>query len=260
MACLYIIATPIGNLQDMTPRAMATLQELELLACEDTRHTGQLLKLLDIPRPPRLVSNHEHNERQVAEKIVAWLNEGRKVGICSDAGYPVISDPGYPAVVAAIAAGHDVVVIPGASAVPLALICSGLPASSYTFKGFPPRKAGRRRSFLAMDSELPHTLVFYESPFRIAKLLADALAVYGDRQAAVCMELTKQFERVQRGSLSSLVEAFAERKIKGEAVVVIAGNKGKLSTRTEADEDGDEEDEEDTSEQKAWARSAKEER
>lgn len=236
MGCLFIIATPIGNLQDMTPRAMTTLRELDVLACEDTRHTGQLLTLLDIPRPPVVVSNHEHNERHMAAKIVSWLDEGKKVGICSDAGYPVISDPGYPAVVAAIAAGHDVVAIPGASAVPLALISSGLPSSSYTFKGFPPRKPGRRRSFLAMDSELPHTLVFYESPFRIGKLLADALDVYGDRQAAVCMELTKQFERVHRGSLAALAAEFADRKVKGEAVIVIAGNNPKFTASHEDDE------------------------
>lgn len=236
MGCLFIIATPIGNLQDMTPRAMTTLRELDVLACEDTRHTGQLLTLLDIPRPPVVVSNHEHNERHMAAKIVSWLDEGKKVGICSDAGYPVISDPGYPAVVAAIAAGHDVVAIPGASAVPLALISSGLPSSSYTFKGFPPRKPGRRRSFLAMDSELPHTLVFYESPFRIGKLLADALEVYGDRQAAVCMELTKQFERVHRGSLAALAAEFADRKVKGEAVIIIAGNNPKFTASHEDDE------------------------
>jgi 16S rRNA (cytidine1402-2'-O)-methyltransferase len=239
MGCLFIIATPIGNLQDMTPRAVATLRELDVLACEDTRHTGQLLNLLDIPRPPLLVSNHEHNERHMASKIVSWLDAGKKVGICSDAGYPVISDPGYPAVVAAIAAGHEVIAIPGASAVPLALISSGLPCSSYTFKGFPPRKAGRRRSFLAMDSELPHTLVFYESPFRIGKLLADALEVYGDRQAAVCLELTKQFERVHRGTLATLAADFADRKVKGEAVVVIAGNKPKFIAGHEDDEDDD---------------------
>ena len=236
MGCLFIIATPIGNLQDMTSRAVTTLRELDVLACEDTRHTGQLLTLLDIPRPPVVVSNHEHNERHMAAKIVSWLDEGKKVGICSDAGYPVISDPGYPAVVAAIAAGHDVVAIPGASAVPLALISSGLPSSSYTFKGFPPRKPGRRRSFLAMDSELPHTLVFYESPFRIGKLLADALDVYGDRQAAVCMELTKQFERVHRGTLAALAAEFADRKVKGEAVIVIAGNNPKFTASHEDDE------------------------
>ena len=245
MGCLFVIATPIGNLQDMTLRAMATLRELDVLACEDTRHTGQLLTLLDIPRPPMVVSNHEHNERHMAAKIVSWLDEGKKVGICSDAGYPVISDPGYPAVVAAIAAGHDVVAIPGASAVPLALISSGLPSSSYTFKGFPPRKPGRRRSFLAMDSELPHTLVFYESPFRIGKLLADALDVYGDRQAAVCMELTKQFERVHRGTLAALAAEFADRKVKGEAVVVIAGNNPKFAASHEGDEEEDAEEAED---------------
>ncbi|MDD4539171.1 MAG: 16S rRNA (cytidine(1402)-2'-O)-methyltransferase [Lentisphaeria bacterium] len=245
MGCLFIIATPIGNLQDMTSRAVTTLRELDVLACEDTRHTGQLLTLLDIPRPPVVVSNHEHNERHMAAKIVSWLDEGKKVGICSDAGYPVISDPGYPAVVAAIAAGHDVVAIPGASAVPLALIGSGLPSSSYTFKGFPPRKPGRRRSFLAMDSELPHTLVFYESPFRIGKLLADAFDVYGDRQAAVCIELTKQFERVHRGTLATLAAEFADRKVKGEAVIVIAGNNPKFVASHDGDDDEEEEEDAD---------------
>ena len=245
MGCLFIIATPIGNLQDMTSRAVTTLRELDVLACEDTRHTGQLLTLLDIPRPPVVVSNHEHNERHMAAKIVSWLDEGKKVGICSDAGYPVISDPGYPAVVAAIAAGHDVVAIPGASAVPLALISSGLPSSSYTFKGFPPRKPGRRRSFLAMDSELPHTLVFYESPFRIGKLLADAFDVYGDRQAAVCIELTKQFERVHRGTLATLAAEFADRKVKGEAVIVIAGNNPKFVASHDGDDDEEEEEDAD---------------
>jgi 16S rRNA (cytidine1402-2'-O)-methyltransferase len=224
MGILYIIATPIGNLADLTERARETLAELDILACEDTRHTGKLFELAGIPRKAQLVANHEHNERQLAGRIVTWLDEGRRVGICSDAGYPLVSDPGYSAVAAAIAAGHEICVIPGASAVPMALISSGLPPSSYIFKGFPPRKPGQRRRFLEQDMESPHTLIFYESPFRIGRLLEDALQVYGDRRAAVCLELSKQFERVRRGGLAALCAEFKTRKIKGEAVVVIEGN------------------------------------
>ena len=148
MGTLTLIATPIGNLGDITERAKALIPQLDILCCEDTRHTGNLVSLLGLARPALYVANHEHNERAMAARIVEWLDAGKRVGLCSDAGYPVISDPGYPAVCAAIAAGHDIEVLPGAGAVPLALIKSGLPPSSYTFKGFPPRKPGRRRAFL----------------------------------------------------------------------------------------------------------------
>jgi len=151
------------------------------------------------------------------------LDEGKTVGICSDAGYPLVSDPGYPAARAAIQAGHKIEVIPGPCAADVALLLSGLPPSSYTFKGFAPRKPGQRRTFLMEDEASRHTLIFYESPFRIAKFLEEALECYGDRQAAVCLELTKQFERVSRGTLSALVAEFKDQKIKGEGVIVIAG-------------------------------------
>ncbi len=224
MGILYIIATPIGNLGDLSERARQTLAELDVLACEDTRHTGKLFELAGIPRKAQLVANHEYNERHLAGRITAWLDEGRSVGLCSDAGYPLLSDPGYPAVTAALAAGHEIRVIPGASAIPMALISSGLPPSSYTFKGFPPRKPGQRIRFLEQELDSPHTLIFYESPFRIGRLLEEALQVYGDRQAAVCLELSKQFERVHRGGLAALSAEFKDQKIKGEAVVVIEGN------------------------------------
>ncbi len=226
---LFVIATPIGNLSDASPRMVETLKSLDALACEDTRHTGNLLKLLGIEKPQMLFSNHEYNERQTAARIVGLLNAGKDVGICSDAGYPLISDPGYPAVRAAIEAGHTIVPIPGASAIPLALIISGLPCSSYTFKGFAPKKPGARRTFLEMEKEVPHTLVFYESPFRIGKFLEEAYEVYGNRQAAVCLELTKQFERCSRGPLADLVQEYKEKNVKGEAVIVIAGNNPKFT-------------------------------
>ena len=235
MSELYIIATPIGNLSDVSPRVIETIKSLDALACEDTRHTGNLLHLLGIERPPLVFSNHEFNEKQTAARIVGLLNDGKKVGICSDAGYPLISDPGYPAVRAAIEAGHTIVPIPGASAVPLALIISGLPTSSYTFKGFAPRKPGARRTFLEMEKEMPHTLVFYESPFRIGKLLEEAAEVYGNRQAAVCLELTKQFERCDRAPLVELAAAYKDKKVKGEAVIVIAGNNPKFIEEPEVD-------------------------
>ena len=223
MSKLTLIATPIGNLGDISQRAKDTISSLDILCCEDTRHTGNLVSLLGIQRPALYVANHEHNERNMAAKIVEWLNEGKKVGLCSDAGYPLVSDPGYPAAVAAIAAGHEIEVIPGASAVPVALLSSGLPPSSYIFKGFPPRKPGHRRSFLEEDAQSHHTLIFYESPFRVAKFLSEALEVLGDRKAAVCLELTKQFERTMRGTLSELVAQFDANPPKGEAVIVIAG-------------------------------------
>ena len=224
MATLILIATPIGNLGDASERLRQTLPTLDILCCEDTRHTGSLVTLLGIERPKLYVANHEHNERALAARIVEWLNEGKRVGLCSDAGYPLVSDPGYPAVVAALEAGHELEVIPGPSAVTVALLLSGLPPSSYTFKGFAPRKPGHRRAFLEEDAQSRHTLIFYESPFRIGKLLQEALEVYGDRRAAVCLELTKQFQRVKRGTLSELAPQFDE-KAKGEAVVVIEGRR-----------------------------------
>lgn len=224
MATLYLIATPIGNLSDITERAKSTISAMDILCCEDTRHTGSLVTLLGIERPKLYVANHEHNERAMSERIVGWLNEGKKVGLCSDAGYPLVSDPGYPAVAAAIKAGHDICVIPGASAVQLALLSSGLPPSSYIFKGFAPRKPGHRRTFLEEDAASRHTQIFYESPFRIGKFLEEAAEVFGtDRRAAVCMELTKQFERVLRGTLGELAEQFARQPQKGEAVIVVEG-------------------------------------
>ncbi|MBP5639075.1 MAG: 16S rRNA (cytidine(1402)-2'-O)-methyltransferase [Victivallales bacterium] len=238
MSTLYIIATPIGNLADMTPRAIDTLRNLHILFCEDTRHTGNLLKLLDIPKPQVMLSNHDHNERGNVAKIISYLNDGNDVGICTDAGFPVISDPGYPAVMAAIEAGHAITVIPGANAALLAVISSGLPCSSFIYKGFAPRKPGNRRRFLEMDANSPHTMVFYESPFRIEKLLMEAKEAFGNRQAAVCLELTKKFERVSRGPLSQLISEFADKKIKGEAVVVISGCGHDELPEEDSDDDG----------------------
>ena len=231
MATLYVIATPIGNLEDITLRAVRTLGEVDALACEDTRRTRVLLQRHDIPRAKTTFSYHEHNEEQAARRVVELLDSGATVGLVTNAGYPGVSDPGYRAISSALQAGHEVVALPGAGAVETALAASGLPAVSFTFKGFPPKKPGKRRKFLELDATLPHTLIFYESPQRTGVLLADALEVYGDRRAAVCVELTKKFERVARGWLADLARDFADAKIKGEVTVVIAGANEKFLRR-----------------------------
>jgi len=229
MSRLYIIATPIGNLEDITLRAIRLLGELEVVACEDTRRTRILFEKHSIRSPRTILSYREQNENQAGSRIIGFLRSGLSVGICSDAGYPGISDAGYRIISRALREGFPVEVLPGASAVEPALLSSGLPTSSFTFKGYPPKKPGLRRRFLLSEKDQPHTLVFYESPFRLQKLLADALEIFGDRQAAVCGEMTKKFESISRGRLSELVELFSSRHIRGEFTVVIAGNNPKLN-------------------------------
>lgn len=228
-ATLFIVATPIGNLADVSHRALEVLRAVDALACEDTRVTRILLARYGIPRPGRLLSYHEHNEDRAVRRILEMLDGGMRVGVCTNAGYPGISDPGFRIVAAAIQRGHRVEVIPGASAIEPALLSSGLPTATFTFKGFPPRKSGARTRFIAAERELPHTLIFYESPRRVSALLADALAALGDRRAAICIELTKKFEEVHRGWLTELAVNFAGRVIRGEVTVVIAGNHPKFS-------------------------------
>jgi 16S rRNA (cytidine1402-2'-O)-methyltransferase len=228
VATLYIIATPIGNLEDVSARAVRVLREAEVIACEDTRKTGRLLERHAIEHKTRMVAYHEHNEEKAGRKILELLSWNKSVALCSNAGYPGVSDPGYRVIADAVEAGHKIVVIPGPSAVEPALLSSGLPTSSFVFKGFPPRKAGPRRRFLAEDAECAHTLIIYESPYRAAALLAQALEVYGDRRAAVCVELTKMFESVYRGWLSELAAQFADAEIRGEVTIVIAGNHPKM--------------------------------
>ncbi|HVP19954.1 MAG TPA: 16S rRNA (cytidine(1402)-2'-O)-methyltransferase [Spirochaetia bacterium] len=228
MGKLYIIATPIGNLEDITLRAIRVLGAVDALACEDTRRTRILFEKHGIPSPRSIFSYREANEARAASRIIGILAEGKTVGVCSDAGYPGVSDAGFRVIQQALEEGHEVEVVPGAGAIEPALLSSGLPTSSFTFKGFPPRKPGPRRRFLAMDKDLPHTLVFYESPFRLHSLLVDAREVLGDRKASVSIELTKQFERTIRGSLAELCGRFEDWKARGEVTVVIAGNNPKF--------------------------------
>ena len=218
---LYLVATPIGNLGDITLRALETLRQVDVVASEDTRKTGLLLKHFEISKPK--LSFHEHNEAKAGNKIISLLQEGKSVAVVTDAGTPGISDPGYSIVQRAIAENLPVTMIPGPTALIMALVLSGLPAHAFTFRGFPPRKSGKRQRFLAVDAESPHTLVFYESPYRLKPFLEDALAVYGDRETAVCNELTKLYESVHRGRLSELIAHFAEEEPRGEYVVVISG-------------------------------------
>ena len=225
---LFVIATPIGNLDDLTPRAVAALRSADVLACEDTRRTRILLTHFDIPRPPIVVSYREQTEVSGGRRLSRLLAEGKTVALCTDGGYPGISDPGYRIIRQAIEEGHEFQVIPGASAVPIALLASGLPTSSYCFKGYPPRKKGARYRFFEEEAEQPHTLVAFESPMRAAATLVAAFEAMGDRQAAVCIELTKKFERVSRGYLSDLVAEFADVRIRGEVTIVIAGNNPKF--------------------------------
>lgn len=225
---LYIIATPIGNLEDITLRAIRIMEQVDILACEDTRHTRKLLSRHSSRMKGTLFAYHEHNEQRASEKLIALLKQGISVALVSNAGSPGISDPGYRIVSTAREEGLHVEVIPGPSAVIAALVASGLPTSGFTFKGFAPKKKGQRKRFLEMEKDASHTLIFFESPYRIGSFLEDAYLVFGDRLAAVCIELTKKFERVHRDYLSVLAGMFAGKKEKGEITVVIAGNKPKF--------------------------------
>ena len=224
---LHAIATPIGNLGDLSPRALEAFRAAAVIACEDTRRTWQLLTHFEIPRP-EMISYRQGNEERITEKILEDLRAGKEVVLCSDGGYPAISDPGYRLLRACAAAGLSYEVIPGASAVNVALLMSGLSTSSFTFRGFPPRGPGALRNWFAEDADKEHTLICYESPFRIGATLQAAFEVLGDREAAVCIELTKLHERVSRGYLSDLVKEYATAKVKGEVALVIAGNNPKF--------------------------------
>jgi 16S rRNA (cytidine1402-2'-O)-methyltransferase len=231
---LYVVATPIGNLGDITLRALNTLREADYIVSEDTRKTGLLLKHFEIHKPQ--ISHHEHNERHVAPRIIHLLEAGKSIALVTCAGTPAISDPGFVVVREAIEAGVQVTTIPGPTALIAALVLSGLPVHSFTFRGFPPHKSGQRRHFLEADKDSPYTLIYYESPFRIRRLLEEAMAVLGDRPAAVAKELTKIHESVRRGRLSELL-AGTEESPKGEYVLVIAGAGYDKSDSVEEDND-----------------------
>ena len=218
---LYLVATPIGNLGDVTLRALETLAGADVLACEDTRVTRVLLDRYGIVNRP--FAYHEHNAVEAGPKLISALDSGQSVALVSDAGTPLVSDPGYRLGRMAIEAGHRVIPVPGASAPLAALVGSGLPSDSFLFAGFLPVKDKGKRDRLAELSRVPATLIFFESPHRVGASLAAAADVLGKRrEAVVCRELTKAFEEFRRGTLEELADHYADRPVKGEIVLLIA--------------------------------------
>src|SRR5437867_1997869 len=218
---LYLVATPIGNLEDITLRALRTLQECDLVAAEDTRRTGHLLKHFGIAKP--MLSYFQFNEAKRSEEILARLQRGEKIALVTDAGSPGISDPGQRVVRAAIAAGCRVEPVPGPSALVAGLTASGLGTEEFHFIGFLPHKSGQRRKKLAALKSVEGTLVLYESPYRIEKLLAELEEAFPERQVVLGRELTKKFEEFLRGSPAELAELMKTRRLKGEFVVMVGG-------------------------------------
>lgn len=220
---LYIVATPIGNLEDMTFRAVRILQTVNLIAAEDTRHTGKLLQHFQIKTPQ--ISYHEHNRQSRIPELLEYMANGQAIALVSDAGMPGISDPGYELVIACIDAGITVVPIPGASAVITALSAAGLPTDRFVFEGFLPAKAAKRREYLESLQTESRTLIFYESPYRLQESLQDFATVWGgDRQIVLARELTKLYEEFWRGSIAEAIAHYSQREPQGEYTLVVAGN------------------------------------
>ena len=218
---LYLVPTPIGNMGDITQRALETLKQVDLVACEDTRHSGMLLKRLGLKK--KLISYHDFNEARRADQHLAKIREGMSVAVITDAGSPGISDPAYRIVQAAIADNIDIVPLPGATAIIPALTASGLPTDRFFFEGFLPYKSAARRKRLERLKGFVHTLVFYESPHRVQKSLGDMREVLGDRKACLAREISKRYEQFLRGRISDIQNAIADKPVKGEIVLVIGG-------------------------------------
>jgi len=219
---LYLVATPIGNLQDITHRAVSILSCASLIAAEDTRQTHKLLAHYHIQTP--LISYHEHNKLARLDQILSALEQG-EVALVSDAGTPALNDPGYELVCAALQAGHAVSPIPGPSAPVAALVASGLPTDTFLYLGYLPRKAAERRRLLGEVSALPYTLVFLETPHRLIEALEDLQSILGDRSMAVARELTKLHEEIYRGPISQAREHFSAQPVRGEITLVVAGER-----------------------------------
>ena len=221
---LYLVGTPIGNLKDVTDRVRETLEDVDVIAAEDTRRTGRLLASSGIGKK-KMLSLFEGNERARTRELVQILRDGKDVGLVSDAGMPGLSDPGFPLVRACIDEGIDVRVVPGPSAVVAALVVSGLPTDRYVFEGFLPKRVGERHTRLRMMAHDPRTVVLFESPLRVATLLRDVLVELGDRQVAIARELTKRHEEVVRGRVSEVLARLGDHELKGEVVVVLEGSR-----------------------------------
>ncbi len=221
---LYVVATPIGNLRDITLRALDILRGVDVIAAEDTRHSAMLLRHYQIQK--RLISFHDHNKNRQTPVLIRFLQQGDSVALISDAGTPGISDPGFFLIREAIAQDIPIIQVPGATALIPALVLSGLPLHRFVFEGFPPVKKGRAAFFKRLTEE-ERTLVFYESPHRLTRTITDLYTTLGPRRAAIVRELTKKFEEVIRADLHSLVELLQERKLKGECVIVVEGKSEK---------------------------------
>lgn len=233
MGTLYLVATPIGNLEDMSPRAIRILHEASLIAAEDTRHTGNLLKHFEIATP--LTSYFEHNKLNKLDFILGKLSSG-DVALVSDAGTPAINDPGYELVRAALASGFDVRPVPGPSAPVAALSVSGLPTDAFLYLGYLPSKKSERRKFVGQVADLPYTLIFLESPHRIIESLEDLLASIGDRRICVAREMTKMFEEYWRGNISGAVEYFKSKEVRGEFTLVVEGKRKEENEKWKVEE------------------------
>lgn len=233
MGTLYVVATPIGNREDITLRALRILREVAVIAAEDTRHTGQFLTHHGITA--RYLSMHQHNERERVERVLARLAAGEDVALVTDAGTPAIADPGAALVAAVAAAGHPVVPVPGPSALVAAVSASGAVAGPFTFMGFAPARAAARRAAMAAVAELRHPVVWYEAPHRLAAWLADGFAVWGDRAVVICRELTKVHEEIVHTSLPDALHRVVATPPRGEYVVIVAG--APASTVALADDD-----------------------
>ncbi|MFZ2460974.1 MAG: 16S rRNA (cytidine(1402)-2'-O)-methyltransferase [Streptococcus infantarius] len=231
---LYLVPTPIGNLQDMTFRAVETLKAVDFICAEDTRNTGLLLKHFDIT--VKQISFHEHNAYEKIPELLELLKSGKNLAQVSDAGMPSISDPGHDLVKAAIAEDITVVALPGASAGITALIASGLAPQPHIFYGFLPRKSGQQKDFFESKKAYPETQIFYESPYRVSDTLENMLAIYGDRQVVLVRELTKLYEEYQRGSISELLEYIAENHLKGECLLIVSGQDQAVLTEAAAED------------------------
>jgi 16S rRNA (cytidine1402-2'-O)-methyltransferase len=232
MSTLFLVATPIGNLEDTSARAIRTLKEVRLVAAEDTRHTGKLLRHFEIGTP--VTSYFDHNKGQKLQVVLEALAQG-DVALVSDAGTPGLNDPGYLLVRAALEQGHTVSIIPGPSAPTAALVISGLPTDRFLYLGYLPRKSGERQKAIEEVSQLPYTLIFFETPHRMDDALQDLQSVLGDRQIAVAGELTKMYEEVFRGTISQAREYFSAHPARGEYTLVVAG-RSKTASRWDEDE------------------------
>jgi 16S rRNA (cytidine1402-2'-O)-methyltransferase len=252
---LYLVGTPIGNAGDLSPRALRILGAVDLVAAEDTRHTRGLLSRFGLDRP--MISYHDHNKDARTPELIGRLRGGASVAVVSDAGSPGISDPAFTLVRAAVEEEIPVVPIPGPSSLLCALEVSGLPTDRFAFEGFLPRRPGRRRARIAELRDDPRTLIFFESPHRLAAALRDLLEGLGDRRASVSRELTKKFEETRRGPISELL-AWAEERPRGEFVLVVAGSPGARDGRRRAGaaddhgDDGDENEEDGAGEEEPW--------